>query len=424
MSKPDSGPLRAFQDEAQGGATNVQRIFDVLLESSDDGVLIFDRELRVVFMNAAAEHLTGQVRDDIFRSPSCCGQILGCMDEYGRELDHASGCPVRCLLRGEYTEPIERELLIKHRKGADVWLRNRYFPVVGASGASEFVICILRDISERRAMEEQLIESRKLATFGVLTAGIAHELKNPLGILRSAAEIIANPERSEGDRLEAAEFVKTETMRLDLIIKQFLAYARPNPPEFAETDLNEVADHTVEIFMARDGRPEGIKIEKRFADSVLRCWLDAAQIHQVLLNLLLNAEQSLGREGLIVISTEAVGDNWVCLHVDDNGDGIDSSQVERIFDPFFTTKSDGSGLGLAVVRRIVTEHYGRIGVDRSELGGASLTVRLPRHPSARPIPVRIDRSVAPIGTGMSMALRSGISEKGKNDAQTEDTDCR
>lgn len=374
------------------------RIFEVLLESSEDGVLVFDRQMRVLFMNHACERLTGQSRDLIVRSTHTCSELMGCHDEYGQSMASDDACPVHRLFRDNPPSHIEREMMIKHKDGNDKWIESRYFPVFDASGQVECVVGILRDVSERKAMEEQLFESRKLASFAVLTAGIAHELKNPLGILHSAAEIIASPQRTETERREAAEFIKSETMRLDRIIRQFLAYARPNPPDLAETDLNEVVDYSIEVFGTREGRPSDVEIEKRLDADLPQCWIDAAQIHQVLLNLLLNAEEAVGEQGTIAVSTGREGE-WLTIEVADSGPGVAPAQVERIFEPFYTTKPEGAGLGLAVVRRIVTEHRGRIKVSRSRWGGASVTIRLSMRPTDKTIPLEVASFAPPVGKG-------------------------
>ena len=384
----------------------ISRVFDVLMDNSEDGVLLFDRDTRVLFMNRACEHLTGKSRREVCANDDTCGNVLGCHDQYGRSLAGQDQCPVRRLFADKSLESLQTEMCLRHADGREVWVENRYFPVSMPDGEVPYVVAILRNVSERKAMEEQLLESRKLASFAVLTAGIAHELKNPLGILRSAAEIVSDTGRNEAERREAAEYIKSETMRLDRIIREFLAYARPNPPELAEADLNEIVDHTLEVFQTREGRvrrtAESVVVEKRLAPGLPACWVDGAQIHQVLLNLLLNAEQAVGESGTILVTTGREGD-WLTLEVSDSGPGIAPDQVERVFDPFYTTKPEGSGLGLAVVRRITTEHRGRIRVTASPWGGAAVAVCLPIHPADCPIPVEPDLSPLPIGSGKARA---------------------
>jgi len=393
------------------GRPGLCRIFEVLMESSDDGLLLFDRRMRVLYMNRACERLTGRPREEVIGERAKCSDLMCCHDEFGCSLASDPACPVRRFFKDNPPDSISREMMIKHKDGTETWIEGRYFPVKGGSGKVECVIAILRDISERKAMEDQLLESRKLAAFGVLTAGIAHELKNPLGILRSAAEIIAAPGRTDAERREAAEFIKIETMRLDRIIKEFLAYARPNPPKLAETDLNDLVDYSIDVFRTRGDGAEKIRIEKHLAPDAPKCWIDAAQIHQVLLNLLLNAEQAIGEEGAIAVATRREGE-WAIVEVGDSGPGIAPNQVGRIFDPFYTTKPEGSGLGLAVVRRIVTEHQGRIKVGRSSLGGALISIKLPIHPAERPIPVETDPGASAIaGVGSLEALRRRITNK-------------
>jgi signal transduction histidine kinase len=239
----------------------------------------------------------------------------------------------------------------------------------------------------------------------------------------ASSSSIASRASSEVQRQEAAEFIKAETLRLDRTIRQFLAYARPNPPELRENDLNEIVDYSLEIYLAREGRPPNLRIVKQLAERLPPCWLDAAQIHQVLLNLLLNAQEALEEEGIIEVSTGRE-DDWLVLTVADSGPGVDPAQADRIFDPFYTTKPEGAGLGLAVVHRIITEHRGRLKVEKSHLGGAAVRVLLPEHPAERPIPVEFDTSVLPLGAAMQGALRRRNAVERRNDVRSKDSDRR
>jgi signal transduction histidine kinase len=390
----------------------LQRIFDALVEGCDDGIIVLDRQMRVRLVNEACLRVLGRMESEKADAPLRCNELIGCHDRYGQLFEAPNFCPVHRLF-GEHPPPsVEQEVMIRDAEGHETWLGSRYFPVKDKTGRVEFAVGILRDVSQRQALEEQLLESRKLAAFGVLTAGIAHELNTPLGVLRSAAEIIATAESSEQEKREAAEFIKSETMRLDRTIRAFLAYARPNPPELLETDINELVDDSIQFFQARKDRTPDVRIEKQLAENLPRCWADAGQMQNVFGNLLLNAEQVVGKGGVIRIITERQGE-WVRVEVADSGRGIEPAEVERIFDPFYTTRPEASGLGLAVVRRTVTEHRGRIRVQRSSLGGASLAVYLPVHPAERPIPVERDTGPALPGTGSSTgSLRPRGPQKG------------
>ncbi len=229
-----------------------------------------------------------------------------------------------------------------------------------------------REELEKTYME--LAEKEKMAALGQLTAGIAHEIKNPLGIILSSAQVAMNDTRPEEMRKEAMEFIVQEVKRLNKTLNTFLEFARPSPPRFDRSDLVELISDTVnslnDIFCS-----QGINVVKELPAYPVCCEVDRDQIRQVFLNLLINSAQAMPEGGKIEIrgyfksQTDPVrlssnADNYsiFCVEITDTGGGIDSDVADRIFDPFVTTKANGTGLGLSIVHQILKQHRATISV--------------------------------------------------------------
>jgi signal transduction histidine kinase len=213
----------------------------------------------------------------------------------------------------------------------------------------------------------------KLASLGELSAGLAHEIRNPLGIIKNAAEGLVNKERGQKEKDLLLEIIIKESRRLNKLVSDFLTFARPTPPKKEEGSLKELAEEVA--FSIKDEMKEkGITLRLELNKVLLP--FDRDQIRQVLLNLFLNALDATPEGGEIGVSL-LKEDQEVCLRLRDTGGGIPREHVDKIFDPFFTTKEKGTGLGLALVYRIVEEHGGTARVESREGEGTMVEIRLP-----------------------------------------------
>jgi signal transduction histidine kinase len=198
---------------------------------------------------------------------------------------------------------------------------------------------------------------------------------------RAAVVTSGNESHEAAEKLEQyLEVAKGEINRLDYIITQFLQAIRPTPPQFRPASLNDVVEKTVELL-----RPElenrGLSVKEKLGRGVPQVPLDAAQLQQVLVNLIKNAMQAMTRGGTLTLQT-GQGTEGVWVSVTDTGGGIPEEQINRIFEPFYTTKKKGTGLGLMIVQRIVRAHGGRIELESNVGRGTSFRVWLPRHERA------------------------------------------
>jgi two-component system, NtrC family, sensor kinase len=221
----------------------------------------------------------------------------------------------------------------------------------------------------------QMSRAEHLATLGELAAGLAHEIRNPLAGIAGVIEIVSRDLPSTSPARAVVKDVRQEITQINRILTDLLQTARPHPPEVRPSDLNITVEHAV--MLARQqvlSRP--IKIELVKCPSLPNVEHDSDQMHQVLLNLLLNAVQAIDGPGTVHVEISPIDDD-VAIHVLDSGRGIPPENLANIFRPFYTTKGNGTGLGLSLARRIVEGHHGRIDVD-SEMGkGTEFVVILP-----------------------------------------------
>jgi signal transduction histidine kinase len=227
-----------------------------------------------------------------------------------------------------------------------------------------------------REAEAAVRRSDRLAALGQLTAGLAHELRNPLGTMRASAEMLLKQTKSEDEvTRELAGFIASEVDRTNSLITRFLQFARPMHLRSEPTNLAEVIDRSVDE-LARHNPPYDVAVFKNYSPELRPIQLDAELMQRVFYNLLLNAAQATAPGGAITVKTRQV-DGMAEIAVIDRGTGIDKEHLENIFNPFFTTKSDGVGLGLAIVSKIVDEHGGNITVDSEKGSGSVFRVYLP-----------------------------------------------
>lgn len=235
----------------------------------------------------------------------------------------------------------------------------------------------LRDNREEidRLHRTQMSRAEHLATLGELATGLAHEIRNPLAGIAGVVEIIGRDLPSTSPARAVVKDVRMEIARINRILTDLLETARPRAPQIRASDLNTTVEHAV-MLAQQQVLSKPIQIELRKNDALPEVNHDSDQIHQVLLNLLLNAVQSITGPGQVTVEL-GLREDYATILVRDTGRGITSEHLPNIFRPFYTTKGNGTGLGLSLARRIVEEHHGQIEVE-SKLGkGTTFVVLLP-----------------------------------------------
>jgi len=298
----------------------------------------------------------------------------------------------------EITQDLSREY------GAIVQLQGRIILVSSVIMAILFVV--LRTIvsrgdrimelraAERLRLEEKLNQSERLAHLGTMVATVSHEIKSPLGIVRSTAELLEKRIKKVAPGNEQlARIIVDETTRLNNIVMEFLDFARPQEPNPARVDVNDVVRRALQ-FIEPNAREQNVEVRAELDETLAPVDLDQEMFYRALLNILVNGLQAMDGEGVLLVTTsrrEAAGSGWeedgakpleggaggVKIMIQDTGKGMSAEKAERIFEPFFSDKNRGTGLGLAITRNIIEQHHGTISVESKDGEGTVFTILLP-----------------------------------------------
>jgi nitrogen-specific signal transduction histidine kinase len=239
------------------------------------------------------------------------------------------------------------------------------------------VIELSRDITKDMNMQKVMMQQEKMASVGRLSAGVAHEINNPLTTILTTAMLIQEDIKPEDPIYQDLQLIAKETLRCRKIVTSLLDFARQTQPEKKNNDVNEIVMESI-LLTKKQAAFNDISVVSRFAENIPLVCLDKGQIQQSLINLILNAVEATQPGGKITIETGlSPQSEFVEISVSDTGEGIGSDKIDKIFDPFFTTKENGTGLGLAITHGIIERHGGAIEV-RSKAGqGTAFTIRFP-----------------------------------------------
>ena len=341
-------------------------LLETIFHALREGILVLDAEGRIVYANRGACRLLGMDEAASVGQP---------MKRYLREIEWES------LLRldeKEWARMASREIEIsypEHRFLA-LYLAPLENPTDGRTG----VVMILRDVTQERDHEAEMVESERLNAVLMLAAGVAHEIGNPLNSLAIHLQLIDRelrglPETEAGALRELLGVARGEIQRLDQILAQFLKAIRPSLPNFERRALPELVAATLET-LAAEIRDRKVVVEVEAPDELPTAWVDRGQVRQAFFNVVRNAIQAMSGGGVLRISF-AASDRLAGVIFHDTGPGIPPGQMGELFEPFRTTKPNGHGMGLMIVQRIVRDHGGTVLVD-SLPTGARIQLNFPR----------------------------------------------
>jgi PAS domain S-box-containing protein len=350
-----------------------------ILRTMDSGVVTVDAAGKVALFNSTAARLTGISRDrlstlDVDNLPFSLGFQL-------RET-LADGHP-RSQAETTLSNEGDRRIPLVCSTSA---LRDERGAVIGA-------LIVFSDLSKIKALESEKRRAERLASFGSLVSGIAHEIKNPLVAIKTFAELL--PERfSDIDfRDDFSKVVKSEIDRIDGLVGRLRGLATPTPDALAATDIRDPISDTLTLLRGQFEQTQTIVHQDLGASQALVA-IDPAQVKQLFLNLLLNAVEAMtpgGQLSVAIVRLQRQGQGWIQVAVTDTGSGIPNAIRSKIFEPFFTTKPRGSGLGLAICRSITDAHRGTIRAETAVPGGG--TIILVEFPAAN-VQARIEEQTA------------------------------
>jgi signal transduction histidine kinase len=340
-------------------------ILETIVEGISDPLVLMDGACAVLTANQAARALTAELT----RGERTDGNILWLFFDL-----RLQQCPMReTISRGA---PDQREVNLPGGRSFALSL----YPVRGRDAVIDQVVVYLRETTMEKRMRMQVWQSERMATVGKLTAGLAHEINNPLGVILCYAGLLrqAITDPQQGADLE---IIERHTRQAQRVLQDLLNFARPKAAGSGTTNACAVAASITEVFSVQAVK-KGVRLALDCPVELLMVRMGVGELEQVISNLVINALDAVGeRDGAVRVRVADAGGGMVAIEVADNGPGVAVDDVPHIFDPFFSTKEigAGTGLGLTVVYGMVTDVGGRVEVDRSpELGGARFIVSIPR----------------------------------------------
>lgn len=249
----------------------------------------------------------------------------------------------------------------------------------GPTDAEDALHFMIKDVEKQRLMREQIAQADKLASIGELSAGIAHEINNPIGIILGYTQLLLRSENAASERYGDLKTIEKHVRNCKSIVENLLSFARNTPPKKEEVNINETINDVLH-FVQHNLELDSILIVTQYDHSMPSIFLDEPKVRQVLMNLIMNARHAVGKTGTITLSTHYEAQiKHALITVEDTGYGIEKKNLGRIFDPFFTTKptGEGTGLGLSVSYGIIKNHGGDIFVESTPGQGAKFIIDLP-----------------------------------------------
>ncbi|MEZ4600365.1 MAG: ATP-binding protein [Syntrophotaleaceae bacterium] len=348
-----------------------------ILENMEEAVIAVDPEERIVLLNPAAQsctgiserHALGRRFDAIFKGQNELLNLMRTAVSEGRSL---------------YSH---QDILLPRSGSPPLPIRASVSPIYSKQGEGDGAVMILRDLSQVRELEEAIRRSEQLSMLGTLAAGLAHEIKNPLGGIKGAAQLLNMELPDQSPLKEYTTVMNREVDRVNGLIEELLDLARPPSTKLGPVNMGRVLADIVLLQKASQSN-KTVDYQLRLDPSIPPILGDQNLLIRLFLNLIKNAGEAIEKEGVIEISSRIdsqyrinrPGERpvpLVTVEIRDTGRGIPGDQLDHIFTPFFTTKSRGTGLGLALCQKIVSDHRGILRVDSTPGEGTLFTVSLP-----------------------------------------------
>jgi PAS domain S-box-containing protein len=352
-----------------------KNFLESIVEKAGDAISVVDLEGRVLYWNEGAERIYGYKREEVLGK--FISEFIFPKDERLRTYEEELMKQLMpSLLSGEVIPNLEmrrqtkdgREIITSMTISS---LRNAEGRIIGFSR-------VCKDITQIKKAEERLLLAERLSSLGELTAGVAHELRNPLaGIKINTQILLRKKDLSETER-KLLKSTEEGIEKIQKIIDDMLNFAKPKPSHFKQVDINEVIESSLEILQAKF-KKGNISITFDKGIGLPKVKIDTHQIQQVLINLMLNSVQAMEKGGQLFLRTFSERDGRVGIEIKDTGVGIPSENLKKIFDPFFTTKSEGTGLGLSISLKILENHGATIDVSSEEGKGSIFIIHFPEN---------------------------------------------
>ncbi len=346
---------------------SLRALHERIVESIRSGLVTTDLDGNIYTFNAAATEITGYRLDEM--------QGKSIYDLFG-DIREQIDLSLAAAGDGEQLPRFETDL--ETPDGFAVRIGFSVSLLFSETHEATGLIITFQDLTEIRSMEESVRRKDRLAAVGRVAAGLAHEIRNPLGAMRGAIQVLDSDTPAESRQAGLMDIILKESDRLNSIITNFLGYARPAAADFAETNVGEAITDTLTLLRHSPDVRDDHELISEHGDEPIVISADGAQLKQIFWNLARNAMQAMPEGGKLSIALMTIPNNRIRITFEDTGLGMSQDQVEQLFEPFSNSTSGGTGLGLSIVYQIVKDHNGVINVRSHEGVGTTITVELPR----------------------------------------------
>ncbi len=353
--------------ETAKSLASLRLLHERIVESIRSGLITTDLDGVIYSFNAAAAEITG-FRPDEMKEKSI-------FDLFG-DIREPIDLSLAAAASGEQLPRFEADLSTPD--GFAIRIGFSVSHLLSESNKATGLIITFQDLTEIRSMEESVRRKDRLAAVGRVAAGLAHEIRNPLGAMRGAIQMLESKMPAESLHAGLMDIILKESDRLNNIITNFLGYARPAAGDFVETDVGEAIRNTIILLSHSPDVKESHILTTDLGDLPAIITADPTQLKQIFWNLARNALQAMPDGGTLNVGVEMIPTNRIRIRFEDTGLGMSPERVEQLFEPFSNSTTGGTGLGLSIVYQIVKDHNGAINVRSMEGAGTVITVELPR----------------------------------------------
>ncbi len=352
--------------ETKKSLENLRLLHERIIESIRSGLITTDLEGNIYTFNAAATEITGYTAKEM--NGKNISLLLG-------NIEQPIITSFAAVDNSEQQPRFEAELMTPERFA--VRIGYGIAPLFSEKGEKSGLIVTFQDLTDIRSMEESSRRKDRLAAVGRVAAGLAHEIRNPLGAMRGAIQVLESSVPKESTQASLMDIILRESDRLNKIITNFLTYARPRAGNFSELDVCQAIGETVVLLKHSPDVKDFHKISTNLPENPIIVSADSTQMKQIFWNLARNALNAMPNGGELVIQCESFSHNRSRITFSDTGCGMSASQVEQLFEPFSESTTGGTGLGLSIVYQIVRDHGGTINVKSLENAGTTISVEFP-----------------------------------------------
>ncbi|MEJ2170603.1 MAG: ATP-binding protein, partial [Desulfobacterales bacterium] len=368
-----SQKIKSKERELRAASESLARVqleTDEILKHLHSGLITIDHFGRIIYFNEAAEKITGFIERKI--------KGKNCLEVFAERMPQFSEKILTVLKSTQHEHRGEITIIDEGGDEIPIGISTSVLEddVRGVRG----VIAIFQNLTDAKKLEEKMRHADRLAAVGELSASIAHEIRNPLASISGSVEILAQELKPEGDNQRLMDLIIKEAGRLSNILNDFLVYARVKQPSFGKVEINRLVSDVVELAQKHPAYKDSIKLKMESDDTTVYVSGDEEQIKQILINLVVNAMESVHTQnGSVEVQIQGnvpSRSDQISISISDNGHGMTREVKEKIFTPFFSTKKEGTGLGLAIVKRLVDNMGGKIWVETSPHGGTTFKIAL------------------------------------------------